>query len=173
MRVVRLTSSLTLALVSVPAVSASQALTIRTSEVERVAVAAAIERAGLRDVSARRVVIDPVTVRANEAPGFREMGLRDSTRQESLLRAFGAASHRRLDVIRCVNPPCLPDIDVIVTISEPVMYEDSASVTVTTLRHRPHARSPRPRTQYITTGFVLRRESGRWTIVRMIDLGVS
>lgn len=156
-----------------PAVGTAQPPASVASEIERIAVTAAVERAGLRGGGAHRVVIDPMTVHPDEAPGFRDKARRDSTRQESLRHAFGAASRRRMEVIGCEQPPCLPDIDVLVTLSDPRITGDSATVTVTTLRYRPHARSNRTRTQYITTGFVLRRESGRWTIVKIRDLGVS
>jgi hypothetical protein len=151
----------------------SPTLHIERALIERIAIEAAVHRAGLTSGGPLRIVIDPMMVFPNEAPGYRKYASRDSLRQDHLLRVFGASSRRSMELIDCKEAPCLRDIDVLVTLSDPHVDRDSASVTVTTQRYLGDELPRLRRRQYITTTFILQKESGQWRIARIVDLGVS
>lgn len=143
------------------------------STIERLAVRAGVDNAlRLRGDGklARRIVIDPMMVPAGQAPPGRGTKTRDPARQAYLLRSFGARSELPQSVIDCSSRPCkLRDADMLVSLSEPQVAGDEASVTVTALQQV----GGRTGTFYVTVNVVLQRERSGWKVVRLDELGIS
>ena len=138
------------------------------SLLERLAAHAAVERS-LGSVAPKlRIVIDPMIVHANEAPGGRDSTLRDVTRNAYLTQALQARTAPRDSVIDCTVRPCtLRDADVLVTLAEPVIVGAQAKVTVTTVQQT--QRGP----QYKTVNVRFVRQGSAWKVVGFEDLGIS
>lgn len=148
------------------------------SMIERLAVETAIARSEVDKDRRLRIVIDPMVVHGDEAPGARDVKERESNRQAYLLRSFGARSLRRQAVIDCTSKPCkMPEADLLVTLSEPQFGGDTAFVTVTTLRPITRDTTAGPikagATQYMTMKIFLRRVGADWKVLRIEELGIS
>ncbi|MFL5615283.1 MAG: hypothetical protein ACJ796_16570 [Gemmatimonadaceae bacterium] len=143
---------------------------------ERLAVRAALDHSFGSTKAGLRIVIDPMIVHANDAPGNRDSTLRESSRNAYLAQAFRARSLPRDSVLACNPRPCkLRDADVLVTLSEPAILGDKATVTVTTLRPV-HLTSPRQvpiETQYQTINVRFEKRGASWQVVGFDDLGMS
>jgi hypothetical protein len=138
------------------------------SDLERVAVRAAVERAVGSVPTGLRIVIDPIIVYANEAPGGRDSIPRSRERNDYLARSVGASIRARSSVLDCSTRPCeLVDADVLVSVSEPQIKGDDAKVTVTTVQRLKRG------TQYKTVNVLLKERGGTWKVVGFEDLGIS
>jgi hypothetical protein len=139
---------------------------------ESLAATAALERAVGSVTPNLRIVIDPMIVRANEAPGGRDSIPREATRNGNLAQAFGARVASRSSVIDCRARPCsLRDADVLVTLSQPQTVRGDAKVdakvTVTTVQQTKRG------TQYKTVNVLMKKSGSGWTVVGFEDLGIS
>ncbi|HEY2854536.1 MAG TPA: hypothetical protein VGJ18_16890 [Gemmatimonadaceae bacterium] len=147
------------------------------SVLERLAVRAALEHAGAWVTPGLRVVIDPMIVEANQAPPtYRGSRTRDSSRNRYLTEAFHASSLRHDSVVDCSARPCrMHDADVLVTLSEPAIVGDKATVTVTTVLpvHGTSDRRVPITTYYKTTNVRLEKRGASWQVVGLDDLGMS
>jgi hypothetical protein len=115
-----------------------------------------------------RIVIDPVIVYANEAPGGRDSTIRDAGRSAYLTQALGARAERRSSVSDCSAGPCvLRGADVLVTLAQPAISGDDARVTVTTVRQTNRG------IQYMTVDVVMKRRGNLWQVLGFEDLGIS
>jgi hypothetical protein len=150
----------------------------RASVLEHLAVGAALDRARIPVAPGLRIVIDPMIVKANQAPpSNRGSAARDSSRNRYLTEAFHARSLPMDAVVDCSARPCkMHDADVLVTLSEPVIVGDTAAtVTVTTLVPV-HGTSPRRlpiTTQYTTINVRFEMRGASWQVVGVEDLGMS
>jgi hypothetical protein len=147
------------------------------SVLQRLAVRAALEHAGEAVTPGLRIVIDPMIVKANQAPpSHRGSTARESSRNRYLTEAFHAKSLPDDSVFDCSARPCkMHDADVLVTLSEPAIVGDTATVTVTTLvpvNGASHRRVPIT-TQYRTTNVRLEKRGASWHVVGLDDLGMS
>ena len=139
-----------------------------TSVLERLAAQSAIERAVGRVDQNLRIVIDPMIVHADEAPGGRDSTARSTARNANLTQVFRARSLPRRSVLDCSARPCsLRDADVLVTLSEPAIVGAKAKVTVTTLQRTSRG------TQYRTVNVLLEHQGSAWKVVGFEDLGIS
>jgi hypothetical protein len=137
------------------------------AELERLAVKAALEGPGEIKPNSR-IVIDPMIVRANEAPGGRDSTLREAGRNAKLAQAVGGRAIARNSAMDCSTRPCkLRDADVIVMLSNPALAGEEAQVTVTTLRQASN------RMHYRTVNVRLAKKDGAWRVVGLVELGVS
>jgi hypothetical protein len=137
------------------------------STIERLAVREALSLSS-RLPASPRVVIDPMIVHPNEAPGSRDSVRREDRRNSTLIQAFGARSLPRASVVDCSSRPCtLRDADILVTLSEPAIQGMRASITVTTLRVTPRG------TQYRTVNILFEKRAGVWEVVGRQELGMS
>lgn len=156
------------ALLAFSADAAGQGSPSTISVIESLAVHAAVERAVGSVSSALRIVIDPMVVYANEAPGGRDSTRRDAERSALLIRAFAARELTRNSVIDCGVRPCrLLGADVLVSLSEPVISGRSAKVTVTTVQQTSRG------IQYKTVNVLLELQRDVWMVVGLEDLGIS
>lgn len=136
---------------------------------ERRAGEAAVERAVGPSWRKMSIGIDPVVVHANEAPGARDSVSRTSARHSALRTALAARTLPRQAVIDCSTRPCqLKQVDVYVTVAEPSISGDRASVTVTTLQ-----RTSRGSLQYKTVNVKFSRRGAAWEFSGFEDLGIS
>lgn len=135
---------------------------------ERLALRAAIDRAVGQTAPGFRIVIDPMIVHANEAPGGRDSVTRDRPRNSELVRGFSASTLARKSVIDCTVRPCkLRNADLFVTLSQPSIRGDSAKVTVTTVQQTKRG------VQYKTVNVLLKKLGNEWQVARFEDLGIS
>lgn len=135
---------------------------------ERLAVHAAIERAVGSVHPDLRIVIDPMIVHANEAPGGRDSTVRSAARNVFLTQAFGARTGERSSAIDCSARRCaLRDADLLVTLAEPAIVGAKAKVTVTTLQRTPRG------TQYKTVNVLFESRGSAWKVVGFEELGIS
>lgn len=143
------------------------------STLERLAARAAVERALGGKLAGVRIVVNPIIVRANEAPGGTDSTSRDSDRNGSLVAALGARSLPRASVVECpARGSCwLNNADLFVTLAQPTISGEEATVTVTTLQ-RTKAGTPN-KTQYKTVNVLLKRTGAKWEVVGFKDLGIS
>lgn len=166
-----------LALLVCSGIAAAQQGPSTASALERLAVRAALEHAGISATPGLRIVIDPMIVQANQAPpSYRGSSVRESSRNRSLTEAFHARSLPRDSVFDCSSQPCkMHDADVLVTLSDPAIGGDTATVSVTTfirVNVASHRRVPIT-TQYRTTKVRFERSGTSWQVVRFEELGVS
>jgi hypothetical protein len=155
---------------------AAQEAPSTVSNLERLAVRAALDRTVGSARVGLRIVIDPMIVRSNDAPGYRSVAVRDSSRNSYLTRAFQARSLPRDSVVTCNPRPCqIRDADVLVTLSEPTITGDSATVTVTTQTpaHRMHNVGLLTEVQYRTINVRFAKRGASWQVVGFDDLGMS
>ena len=146
------------------------------SSLERLAADTAIKRAVRKVTPDLRVVIDPMIVRANEAPSYHDSASREPSRTRYLAEAFHGRSLPRDSVIICRAHVCrMRDADVLVTLSEPAIVGDQATVTVTTMVPVLGAstRQVPIETQYRTVIVHLARRGAGWQVVGVDDLGMS
>lgn len=146
------------------------------STLERLAVRAALDHSLGSAQPGLRIVIDPMIVRANVAPGDRDSTLRESSRNSYLTQAFRARSLPRDSVLVCNPRPCkMRDVDVLVTLSEPAIVGDMATITVTTVRpvHLTSHREIPIETQYQTINVRFEKHGASWQVVGFDDLGMS
>ena len=146
------------------------------STLERLAVDTAIKRAVQRVTPGVRIVIDPMIVRANEAPSYHDITVREPSRTRYLAEAFHGRSLPRDSVIDCRARVCrMRDADVLVTMSEPAIVGDRATVTVTTMVpvHGLSRGQVPIETQYRTVIVHFQRSGAAWQVVGLDDLGMS
>lgn len=141
------------------------------SILERLTMGAALERSVGPLGPHLRIVLDPMIVHANEAPGHRDSTRRDATRNTYLAQTFGARVQDRSSVIMCDEGCRLRDADVFVTLSYPEVTGPDAKVTVTMLR--PTKRGVQDRVYYHTVNVLLRRQGSGWRVVGFKTLGIS
>ena len=157
-------------------VSSAQQGVSTVSSLEHLTVDTALKRAVRRPTPALRIVIDPMIVRANQAPGYRDSTLRESRRNQYLVESFHARSLPRDSVFDCSSRPCtMRNADVLVTLSEPAIAGDKATVTVTTSVpvHGSSSRQLPITMQYRTVIVHLERRGAAWQVVSLDDLGMS
>ena len=136
--------------------------------IERRAAEAAITRAIGTGAPKLRIVIDPMMVYPNEAPGGRDSAARNEMRNRSLAQSIGASTQRRNAVINCSERPCtLRNADLLVTLSTPSVTDSYATVTVTTVRRTTRG------IQYRTVNVHLKKTGSDWNVARFDDLGIS
>lgn len=135
---------------------------------ERTAARAAVERI-VNLKPGMQVAVDPMIVRANDAPGGRDSIARPVGRQRALEQALGARALARRDVIDCSARSCrLNGAEVYASVAEPSVHGDHATVTVTVLR-----KFTSERFQYRTVNVLLQRNGRRWEVVGFEELGMS
>lgn len=138
---------------------------------ERLAMGAALERAVGPLGPHLRVVLDPMIVHANEAPGGRDSTRRDARRNAYLTQTFRARLQDRSSAIICDRGCRLRDADVFVTLAYPEVKGPDAKVTVTMLRTTKRAEGYRA--YYQTVNVLLRRQGAGWRVVGFKTLGIS
>ena len=138
---------------------------------ERLAMGAALERSAGPLGPHLRIVLDPMIVHANEAPGGRDSARRDAGRNAYLTQSFGARLEERASVVVCDEGCRLRDADAFVTLAHPEVRGADATVTVTILR--PTKRGMQPRVYYYTVNVLLRRQGSDWRVVGFQTLGIS
>lgn len=122
------------------------------------------------DVPRSAVALDPRLGATGAQSGEGGLSSRPAAHTAALARALGAKIIRSDSALACQDSYCrYSGADAIVSISSPVMVEDTAFVTVTANYNSPH----RPRTEYIAARFALLRFEGRWKAVRYDILGQS
>lgn len=168
-------------LVALPQLVSAQPTPAPQSEIERLAVQAGVDHS-LRGEPQRviRLAINPTIAPTDEAPPSRGTKRRDVARQNYLLYSFKAASLPPEAAVDCSTKPCkFRHADVIVSLSEPQISADEASVTVTVLRADRNSRSlgkgrkPPSGMSYVTVNVVLQRGGLGWKVVRLEELGIS
>lgn len=138
---------------------------------ERLAMGAALDRSAGPLRPHLRIVLDPMIVHANAAPGARDSIRRDAGRNAYLAQSFGARLEDRSSVVVCDEGCRLRDADVFVTLAHPEVRGADARVTVTILR--PTKRGVQPRVYYYTVNVLLRRQGSDWRVVGFKTLGIS
>lgn len=148
----------------------AQAPSVDETLLERLALQAAIDRAEWLKIrpGVSRIVIDPMIVRANEAPGARDSVERSPLSHAALVAFFQGRSAPRLSVIDCNRRPCrLRDADLLVMLAKPSIQDTKASVTVTlTYPGRRHH-------DYETVNVLFERQGAAWKVVGFQQLGIS
>lgn len=165
-----------LALLLFAGVSGAQQGVRTVSSLERLAVDTAVKRAVRTMTPGLRIVIDPMIVRANQAPGYRDSTLREPSRNQYLVESFHARTLPRDSVFDCSSRPCtMRNADVLVTLSEPAIVGDKATVTVTTSVpvHGSSSRQLPITMQYRTVIVHLEKSGAAWRVVSLDDLGIS
>lgn len=139
------------------------------STLERLAAKAAMERLPSPKKGALQIGVDRMVVHAGDAPGARDSSRRAEDRMHALAQHLNATVVSRGDVLDCTDQACmLREVDVLVSVSEPTVKGNRATVTVTTVVQG----SPR-RVQYQTLIVIFERRAGEWRIVKFEELGIS
>lgn len=142
-----------------------------SAAIERLAARAALERAVGAVTPQLRIVIDPMIVHANEAPGGRDSVARSTGRNRDIAHSLRARSAVRSSVMDCGAQQCvLRDADVFVSLSEPWITGDNAKVTVTTVQR---LKALRRKIQYQTVNVIMKRRGNTWQVVGFEELGIS
>lgn len=158
----------TVMLLALSHVSAAQQRRVAAPSIESVAARAAIEQFIGPIRPGTRVVIDPMLVHPNEAPGGRAIAQRRANATDQLAAHLAGRSMSRDSVIDCRERPCqLRRADVFVMMSPPQQSGDSAVVTVTTMRQAKRG------LQYRTVNVTAVLRQGAWRVARIEELGIS
>lgn len=156
---------------SVPELSAQPET--HMTQIELAAVRIAMDRAPVKGGANLIIAINPNVVRESDAPGRAEVGRRGDTRNAQLIRAFGVRSLTRGEAYACQQSTCeLRAADVFISLSEPRLNGDSASISVTIeMRGAPRAKSHRQ--YYETINVRLVRATAGWTVAGVTQLGIT
>lgn len=139
------------------------------STLERLAAKAAMERLPSPKTGVLKIGVDRMIVHSDEAPGGRDSVRRADDRMQALAQGLNATVVSRGDVLVCADKTCmLRGVDVLVSVSEPTVKGNRATVTVTTVvQGRPR------RVQYQTLNVIFERRAGEWRLVKFEELGIS
>lgn len=144
------------------------------SEIGDVEVAALRALLASGDIPGSSIAISPLFDRPGTAPGHTASGrVRPPERSTAVGRSLRARIARMEDVIRCSvdGMNCvLEGVQTVLSLSEPSLSGERASVTVTA---RFNTRSLRQPIAYQTIEYKLIKRYGKWTVCESSVLGVS
>ena len=118
------------------------------------------------------IAINPMIVAYGVAPGGGEVERRPTWRASILTTTLGGAIEKeRESIVQCdasKRTPCtLKEVDIFVSLSEPIVDANRAVVTVTL-----ESKSKRG-TAYETVNIEFIRQAGSWTVARVTQIGIS
>jgi hypothetical protein len=129
-------------------------------EVEIKAIRSMLENSGLvGSAKGWVVVIEPIFAHAGHAPGSLTGTARPAARHDALTKAVVVAQPTSGDTLR-------------VRASDPSVYGESATISVTIGYNRQHVERRR-RAGYQTDEFGLRRTANGWVVVHRTNLGIT
>jgi len=120
------------------------------------------------------IALDPMFARPSESPSVSTLRERPQARSDAIARAIQATVRREADV----RPACpagsracrLSGVSALLTLSEPSISVDSATILGQIVQNSPSDRQP---TDFETVVLTLRRSGGQWRVVSERQLGVS
>jgi hypothetical protein len=121
-----------------------------------------------------KIALNPVPGMMAQAPSVRATGPeRPRLRSDGIATAIGGVVRRQSELHNCpagVSTCRLSGVSAFLTLSEPSISGDSATVTATIIQNTPSSREP---TDYETVLLTLKRDGGRWTVTKELQLGIS